>query len=200
MSILSSSKIEQKVRNLITRTQLPDPNATEAREDSETKAGIAVLSAKGNCIAKMVSIVEIAKRAIAAEGAKWYEYCALNGALTNLKEKDQKSKNKKEGGKTLRAWQKEQASDQASNGERKSDAATAGHPLQVTFKDDEEAAFQTMGRREIMAYDQNPKKIRVVPQMTIFVSRVPIPGLKTHFGFVLYSFSSLSSSSVYFML
>ncbi|KAG7004594.1 hypothetical protein G7Y79_00024g055440 [Physcia stellaris] len=182
MSILSSSKIEQKVRHLLTRTRLPTTpiTPTDAGE-SKTKAGVVVLCAKGNCIAKMVSVVEIAKRAIQEEGERWFEYCALEGAVTDLKVKEKKGK-KETGGKTLRAWQKEQAS--SAEGEQDVAMEGGGEDLQATggFKDDEEAAFQTMGRREIMAYDRNPKKIRVVPQMTVYVSRVPVPGLKAVFG------------------
>ena len=185
MSILSSSKIEQKVRHLLSRTRLLDddtPTAIDAGE-SKPKAGVVVLCAKGNCIAKMVSIVEIAKRAISEEGQRWFEYCALEGEITDLKVKEKKG-NKGEGGKTLRAWQKEQTEDQASSAEGQHDAVMegGGMDLKVTFKDDEEAAFQTMGRQQIMAYDQSPKKIRVVPQMTVYVSRVPVLGLKAVFG------------------
>lgn len=182
MSILSSSKIEQKVRHLITRTRLPTTTTTtNDAGDSKPKAGVVVLCAKGNCIAKMVSVVEIAKRVIQEEGKRWFEYCALEGEVTDLKVKEKKGK-KEQGGKTLRAWQKEQAS--SAEGEQDVAMEEGGEGLQIDsgFKDDEEAAFQTMGRREIMAYDRNPKKIRIVPQMTVYVSRVPVPGLKAVFG------------------
>ena len=182
MSILSSSKIEQKVRHLITRTRLPTTPITPTDVgESKPKAGVVVLCAKGNCIAKMVSVVEIAKRTIQEEGERWFEYCALEGEVTDLKVKEKKGK-KEQGGKTLRAWQKEQAS--AAEGDQDVATEGGGEDLQATsgFKEDEEAAFQTMGRREIMAYDRNPKKIRVVPQMTVYVSRVPVPGLKAVFG------------------
>ncbi|CAF9920802.1 MAG: hypothetical protein HETSPECPRED_004365 [Heterodermia speciosa] len=175
MSILSSSKIEQKVRNLISRTQIP------GTVDDGTKPDVVVLCAKGGSIAKLVSVVEIAKRAIAAEGGKWFEYISLNGEITNMKDRKPK---KKEGGKTLREWEKENSTGGKASGEGQRDVIGSEDPLRVTYKDDEEAAFQTMGRQEIMAYDKNPKKIRMLPQMTTYIARVPIPGLKAFFGSV----------------
>ena len=71
MSILSSSKIEQKVRNLLLRTRIPDVTG------DETKPGVVVLNAKGLSISKMVSVVEIAKRAIKAEGTKWFQVSCI---------------------------------------------------------------------------------------------------------------------------
>ncbi|KAL8793360.1 MAG: hypothetical protein Q9195_004038 [Heterodermia aff. obscurata] len=175
MSILSSSKIEQKVRNLLLRTKI------SGTVDDRTKADVVVLCAKGGSIAKLVSVVEIAKRAIAAEGGKWFEYTSLNGEITNMKDRKPK---KKEGGKTLREWEKENSANGKANSEGQQDDINSEDPLRVTYKDDEEAAFQTMGRQEIMAYDKNPKKIRLLPRMTTYMARVPIPGLKAFFGSV----------------
>ena len=175
MSILSSSKIEQKVRNVILRTKI------SGTVDGGTKADVVVLCAKGGSIAKLVSVVEIAKRAIAAERGKWYEYTSLNGEITNMKDRKPK---KKEGGKTLREWEKENAQTGQGSSEGQQDVINSEDPLRVTYKDDEEAAFQTMGRQEIMAYDKNPKKIRLLPQMTTYIAQVPVPDLKVYFGFV----------------
>lgn len=175
MSILSSSKMEQKVRNLILRTKIP------GMVDDGTKPDVVVLCAKGASIAKLVSIVEIAKRAIAAERGTWFEYTSLNGEITNMKDRKPK---KKEGGKTLREWEKENAQTGKASSEGQQDVNDSQDPLRVTYKDDEEAAFQTMGRQEIMAYDKNPKKIRLLPRMTTYIAQVPIPGLKVFFGFV----------------
>lgn len=176
MSILSSSKIEQKVRNLLSRTQ------NSEMTDDGTKTGVVVLCAKGGSIAKLVSIVEIAKRTIAAEGGKWFEYTSLNGEITNMTEKKSK---KIKAGKTIRQWEKGNADDQRAGAEGQQDVTMSEDPLRVTYEDDEEAAFQTMGRRQIMAYDKNPNKIRILPQMTTYMSRVPIAGLKSFFGFVI---------------
>ena len=175
MSILSSSKMEQKVRNLILRTKIP------GTVDDGTKPDVVVLCAKGGSIAKLVSVVEIAKRAIAAEGGKWFEYTSLNGEITNIKDRKPK---KKEDGKTLREWEKEKSNNEKASSDGQQDAINSEDSLRVTYKNDEEAAFQTMGRQEIMAYDKNPKKIRLLPLMTTYMARVPVPGLKVFFGFV----------------
>ena len=175
MSILSSSKIEQKVRNLILRTKIP------GTVDEGTKPDVVVLCAKGGSIAKLVSVVEIAKRAIAAEGGKWFEYTSLNGEITNMKDRKPQ---KKEGGKTLREWEKDKSDKAKASSGGQHDVINSEDPFRVTYKDDEEAAFQTMGRQEIMAYDKNPKKIKLLPQMTTYMAQAPIPGLKAFFGLV----------------
>ena len=175
MSILSSSKMEQKVRNLILRTKIPG-----AIHDG-IKPDVVVLCAKGGSIAKLVSVVEIAKRAIAEEGGKWFVYTSLNGDITNLKDRKPK---KKEGGKTLREWEKENSNNGKASTEGQQEVINSDGSLRVTYKNDEEAAFQTMGRQEIIAYDKNPKKIRLLPRMTTYMAQVPIPGLKAFFGLV----------------
>ena len=71
MSVLSSSKIEQKVRNLLLQTK--EPEGAEER----SKARVVVLIAKGPTMSKLISIVEIAKRAIVVEGGKWFQVCYL---------------------------------------------------------------------------------------------------------------------------
>ncbi|KAI9855200.1 MAG: hypothetical protein M1830_006480, partial [Pleopsidium flavum] len=100
MSIISSSKIETKVKTLLTRLgkfSWANPNG---------KPSIVVLSAKAGVAGKMVSVVEIAKREIEADGAKWWQYSRVYGQMTELKEKPSK---RIDGGKTLLEWEKKQA-------------------------------------------------------------------------------------------
>ena len=180
MSIVSSSKIEQKVRNLLLRTKRP------AEDDANAKPGVVILTAKAEVASKMVGIVEIAKRAIQQEGGQWWQYSKLHGQTVELKKKQQKVK-RVEGGKTLREWADEQDGQRESVPEGKPEGKPEGqeHKLPASAElegsedeDEDEAAFQTMGRHQVMAYDENRAKLRAVPVMTIYLSRVPITALR----------------------
>ena len=59
--------------------------------------------------------------------------------------------------------------------------------LSAAAKDDgEDEAFQTMGSNQLQVQVQEtPDKVRMVPRMTIYLSRVAIPGLKTQMWFVI---------------
>ena len=179
MSILSSSKMEQKVRKLLTRTQLV--------EETKSKPGVVILTAKSDVAAKMVGIVEIAKRNIEKEGGQWWQYNALLGQTIELK-KDVKT-NRPAGGKTLREWEEEQSQNQNCTAEEAGASGTDGPQAKASTareedededQDDDGGAFQTMGRHQVMAYDKNRSKLRAIPIMTIYLSRTPVPGLGAH--------------------
>lgn len=177
MSIVSSSKMEQKVRNLLLRTKRPS---------KETKPGVVILTAKADVASKMVGIVEIAKRTIRQEGGKWWQYSKLHSQVIELKKK---SKAKRaEGGKTLREWAEEQKEkgENVSGGMRENHIGghdmpdDKGASLDDSEKDEnDDDAFQTMGRHQVMAYDENRSKMRAIPIMTIYLSQAPVPALRT---------------------
>ncbi len=179
MSIVSSSKMEQKVRNLLLRTK---------RLSEGTKPGVVILTAKADVASKMVGIVEIAKRTIRQEGGKWWQYSKLHSQVIELKKKKPRPK-RAEGGKTLREW----AHEQEEKGERVSEGMKENHNGDHDMPDDQEArlddlekeededegAFQTMGRHQVMAYDENRNRMRAIPIMTIYLAQVPVPVLRS---------------------
>ena len=177
MSIISSSKMEQKVRNLLLRIKAPVEG---------TKPGIVILTAKADVASKLVGIVEIAKRTIQQESGHWWQYSKLHPQIVELKEKKKKPK-RPEGGMTLREWadgqleQKENVS-QESDGKQDTTAHAPAEDPSVDRpeedEDEDEEAFQTMGRHQVMAYDENKSKIRAVAIMTVYLSQVPVPALK----------------------
>jgi len=177
MSIVSSSKMEQKVRNLLLRTK---------RLPKETKPGVVILTAKADVASKMVGIVEIAKRAIRQEGGKWWQYSKLHPQMIELKKKKTRPK-RAEGGKTLREWADEQEEkgepvsggmEENPNGDQKMPDNTEARLGDLEKDEDEdEGAFQTMGRHQVMAYDENRSKMRAIPIMTVYLSQVPVPAL-----------------------
>lgn len=179
MSIVSSSKMEQKVRNLLLRTK---------RLSEETKPGVVILTAKADLASKMVGIVEIAKRTIRQEGGKWWQYSKLHPQMIELKKKKTRPK-RAEGGKTLREWadEQEQKGEPVSGGMKENhigdlkvpdDEGTRPDDVEKD-KDEDDGAFQTMGRHQVMAYDENRNKMRAIPIMTIYLAQVPVPALRS---------------------
>ncbi|MCJ1389195.1 hypothetical protein MMC18_002050 [Xylographa bjoerkii] len=181
MSIISSSKITQKVRSL--RTHLEKFSFA----DLNAKPGVVALHAKANMASKMISVVEIVKREVEKEGGRLYQYSRLASLLEEVKQK--KPKIEKEGenavanGKTLEEWQ----AAQNANAEVPSQPAVNDVEMQEQDRVEEEEAFETMLEKgpEDQVNVPNPgerKKVRAIPLMTIYLSRVPIPDFKQLYG------------------
>lgn len=187
MSIISSSKIEQKVRNLLLRLE------KFSFADINAKPGVVVLHAKANVVAKMVSIVEIAKKNITDEGEKWWQYSRLHGQIAELKEKPERAES---AGKTLVEWEQNRASLIKSGVEANltGNRVQTGQPTVGIIDEptghqvEEEAGFETMKEKKkcedlsTAEAFQARKKIRAVPVVTIYMSRVPIGEFKERYG------------------
>ena len=186
MSIISSSKIETKVKTLLARV------AAFSWATPGAKPNVVVLSAKAGVANKMISVVEIAKRELEAEGAKWWQYSRVHSQITELKEKTSKGT---DGGKTLAQWEIEQA---AKSGAEPQDLKNGADDSAMTDADGEEEvdedAFETAAPNgnEVTSApaEEIParKKIRAVPVLTIFMSRVPVNELKQEYGCVPLSY------------
>ncbi|KAI4189407.1 MAG: hypothetical protein L6R41_001515 [Letrouitia leprolyta] len=175
MSIISSSKINQKVKALLDRVE----KFTFA--DVNARPGIVVVEAKAAVASKMISVVEIAKADIAKRHGKWYEYTKLRSELLPLKVK-RKQKKQPPGGNT------------PANGEDTQDAmgiapqaSTMGtaNDLEADKEvdlEDEAEAFETMQEPYGGATTNEKARIRATPVMTIYFSCVPVPGLKEVYG------------------
>ena len=188
LSIISSSKIEQKVRNLLLRLE------KFSFADINAKPGVIALHAKASVATKLISIVEITKKAIEKEGGKWWQYSRLHGEITELKEKRGKTKNE---GRTLLEWEGNQAAavgiglSEASSGN-----VSAAIDAEVEPEEEEEeedgVAFETMKNKKATADVKSPqqanvrKKVRAIPVIIIYMSRVPIPDFKGLYGYVLW--------------
>ena len=176
MSILSSSKIEQKVRNLILRLSKVD------YENTKAKPRVVKLHAKGDVAGKMVSIVEIAKAEIQKETGKLYQYNGLRGETSELRIKKPKRTGS---GNGVAEWTEEHAEPEDPSGEtiNKSDKCTLGTADQSDDDPDmidaTEDAFETMAPLS-RGYEPPAarKKTRAYPVLTIYLSRVPILELK----------------------
>ena len=189
MSIRSSSKIHEKVNTLLSRVgqfSFADPKA---------KPGVVVLCAESKDASKMISIVEIARQQIESDKGKWWQYCKLNGKVAEMKIKSLKRRN---GENTLSEWEKKRAGADLQGVEGAgsgtgcaSDKFEQDH--EIVDRDEEmEDAFETMVNPK-EAVDQGGEdtgngsgtKVRATPVMTIYFARVPVPGLKELYGYVL---------------
>ncbi|MCJ1438403.1 hypothetical protein MMC27_007791 [Xylographa pallens] len=181
MSISSSSKITQKVRSL--RTHLEKFSFA----DVKAKPGVVALYTRANMASKMISVVEIVKREVEREGGRLYQYSRLESLLGELKKK--KPKEEKEGenapakGKTLQEWQAAQDSSLAVSLQ----PAMSDVEMEEQDKVEEEEAFETMTEKGpkdhvIVPNSEERKKVRAIPMMTIYLSRVPVPDFKQLYG------------------
>ena len=186
MSILSSSKIEQKVRNLLLRLSQLDCASNKA------KPTIVMLHAKGDVASKMVSIVEIAKAEIQKENIKLYQYNSLHGETSELKPKRTGS------GKTVAELTEEHPGleDPSRETINERENYTLGTVDQsdddLEMVDATEEAFETMAPPS-RGYDipEARKKVRAYPVLTISLARVPIPELKDLYGYASVSLLSI---------
>lgn len=189
MSILSSSKIEQKVRNLLLRLSYLD------HANTKVKPTVVMLHAKGDVAGKMVSIVEIAKAEMRKEDEKLYQYNGLHGETSELKVKKPERTG---GGKTVAEWAKEHPGWENHN--RETINACGKYTLGTSDRSDDdvemadgtEDAFETMAP-PIQGYDpmEARKKVRAYPVLTIYLARVPIPELKNLHEYVWNSLLSI---------
>ena len=173
MSIISSSKIEHKARILLRHM------ARFSFLDRNPKPGVVILHARKDVVNKMISVVEIAKRDIEGEKGKWWQYSRISGELVEMKEKKKMQKEVKEDVKaaTRRKWG--QGENPAADGEE--GKAREAEDQEMADSTDDASAFETMPDKTTA--DARPK-MRMMPTMTIYMSRVTIPEFKGEFGYV----------------
>ena len=194
MSILSSAKMSQKISLVLERIG----KSTSA--DLKVRPGLVVLYAKAAVVSKMISIVEIVKKEIEREGGKWWQYSKLEGRIEELKIK--KPKQAKSVRSVDNAEEERRANadgDQSakttsvprSEGSKAGEVVLvkdvgAGEALTVDDEEDGEEAFETMALPRRADTEGEREKIRNIAVMTIYIARVPIPGLKELYGYVMF--------------
>lgn len=190
MSITSNSKMQQKVRRLLahlSRFSFADVNA---------RPGVVALHARAAAAGKMVGVVEIVKREVEGERGRWFQYSRVAGSVEEVKarrkgrkegamgEKDEEWRGK---GRTVGEGQRMEE-DEKSRRDESGDTVKGketwvhadGDEEMVDLQDEDEAAFETMAPKSIA---ERPK-VRAVPIMTIYMSRVPVPEFKEEFGYI----------------
>jgi hypothetical protein len=156
INIISSTHIQQKVmRTLETLSVYPPP--------PDKKPRAVMLHAKAHYASKMITIAEIVKRETAKDGGKWFQYNKVDGVMMDYKESVKKRRGKEKEDKN----KDEQDAEGGEGGEAESEEETT--------------AFETMKKPFERANEGNPK-MRAVPFMTIYLSRIRIDGLKKAYG------------------
>ena len=120
------------------------------------KPKVVKLHAKAGVASKLVSIAEISKREVGKEGGKWFQYNKVEPVMVGQKQKVGKGKEEKGDGV----------------GEKDDIGEESG---------EESTAFETMKTPWERANEGKPK-MRAVPVITVFLSRVRIDGLRKAFG------------------
>jgi hypothetical protein len=159
MNIISSSQIQSKVTRIL-------ETLSNFSFVAPTKPSIVMIHAKAPVASKLISIVEIAKREIQKVGGKWYQYSGLEQTII---QPGKQSAVMKGPGFTLGS--KSEGATEAMDEEGESQSV------------DGETGFETMKTPLERALEGKPK-IRAVPVMTIYLSRIGIDSLKKAFGFV----------------
>ncbi|TVY68877.1 hypothetical protein LSUE1_G005532 [Lachnellula suecica] len=150
MNIISSSQIEKKVtaalNHLSTYPAVPP-----------AKPSVVMLHSKGKVASKLITVIEVAKREIAAGGGKWFQYNVIEAVLEEKKEEKVVGKDSKAGeGEGMDVERDEEV-------------------------EEEEEGFETMKTPFERAIEGKPK-VRAVPTMTTYLSRVRIDGLRKKYG------------------
>ena len=175
ISIISSSKIQQKVKNLIARVE----RFTFANVSA--KPGVVVLHAKAASASKLISVIEIAKKDIETRGGKWYQYSKLHSELLEFKEKQWKPS---QDGRTLADTAS--GPNSTANGKTRPQRTHTGDQNDLVDEEgddsDAEVAFETLQHQSSGAASNGTSKVRATPIMTVYFACVPVPGLKDLFG------------------
>ncbi|PVH85328.1 hypothetical protein DL98DRAFT_583918 [Cadophora sp. DSE1049] len=160
MSIISSSNINKKVSRIL------DLLSERLVGGEEKKHAVVMLYAKAPIVSKVVSVAEIVKREVAREGGKWFSYCVVGEVVGERKETTKEKEKEKVGGK--RDQGKEGGSEENRDGEEEEDEEEAFEVMKTPF----ERALEVEGKL----------KVRAMPVMTLYLSRVRIEGLKVAYG------------------
>lgn len=176
MSIISSSKIHQKVKNLLARVN------SSINADGKSKPGVVIVEAKAAAAGKLISIIEIAKADIAKRNGTWYQYSKLRSELLPLKQKQQQSS--KGSGTPANRVSDVAVSVGMSIRPQTSKNEDAGYQQAADGDDSEDdaEAFEILQHQPKDNSVRGKSKVRATPVMTIYFSCVAIPGIKALLG------------------
>jgi hypothetical protein len=148
MSIISSSKIEQKVTRAL---QI----LSEYPAILPAKPKVVMFQSKAAVASKLISIAEITKREIVKNGGKWYQYNKLGQVIDERKDKEGAARKEKSAGEDV---------SMADNGDN--DAGNAS-----------EEEFETMKTPFERAIEGKPK-VKAIPLMMLYISTVRVDTLR----------------------
>ncbi|KAL5321872.1 hypothetical protein ACEPPN_009835 [Leptodophora sp. 'Broadleaf-Isolate-01'] len=176
MSIISSSHITKKVSRILELLSISPSSPSEEGEGNgkssgkdkgrgkEKKDSVVMMYAKAPVVSKVVSVAEIVKREIGKEGGKWFSYCAVGEVIRERGEQDRNGKGGRE-----KIQGQERGKENVDEGEGS--------------EEEEEEAFELMKTPFERALESEGKpKVRAMPVMSLYLSRVRIEGLRKAYG------------------
>ena len=176
--IISSSKMEQKIRIVLERIDRYTP------ADTASKPTVIILYADAAVANKMISIIEIAKKEMEKAKGKWYQYSKLESRIVESKA-DHKYKPNGLKLKQCDLKAKDLSMGKAVRDGVELEASGSLEPREVMDSGsgaEEEEPFETMKAFQPIERVQNRVKLRSIPVMTIYLARFPLPGLKDIHG------------------
>ncbi|KAH6652655.1 hypothetical protein BKA67DRAFT_659346 [Truncatella angustata] len=164
-SVISSSKIQKKVSSVL--RHLAATSASPETTPDQKKPRVSVLRARASDAGKLVSIAEIAKRELAAQGEggdkeRWFQYIGLGQELKETPKK-----------KTI--IQDTILNGKANGGDNEDEDASDDE--NETEKDD----FEYMKTPFERAIEGRPKK-QAIAIISLFLARVSVDELKKKYG------------------
>ena len=197
VTVISSSELTRRVSTVLShlsRFSFADVNA---------KPVMVKIRADGSVAAKAISIIEITKSELAKQGAKWYQYSMVKPHIIQLPRYD-KPKHAKEG-HTISEWEQAQAKglpketelhNTTTNGLRDKPFGAAKECNRDV--EGEEEAYEMMqvdgfegmdpekesDTGEVTSAGEERQKIRTIPRLVMYLSRVRCDRWKTLYGWV----------------
>lgn len=159
MQIISSSKMSAKVARSLDTLVLGKIDMA----DVKCKPGLVVMYAKAPVSGKLISVVEVVKREMGQKGRKWYQYSALSETMVVIPRQKPKSAQKK--GKV----------------EMEGKEGNGCGEMEIDGEEDEESYFETLKTKQERVLE-GTDRVRAVPVLTVYLSRVPIEKLKQKYG------------------
>jgi len=158
ISILSSSAIQQRTTRILGLLRGASAAGEDGAADGKRKACLVRLHAAAKAGAKLISVVEIVKRELKAEGVLCFQYTAVEGVMKEQHAPAGEGQKKKENGKEK-----------------------GGADGDVEEEDEEEEGFEVM-KTPFERSIEGQKKVRAVPMLTIWLAREKIEALGRRFG------------------
>lgn len=181
--VVSSSEIKRNVTRILSylsKFSFVDLNA---------KPVMVEVNANGAAVSKAISIVEITKSELAKQGAKWYQYSTVTPHTVQLPRQCKQVNPPK--GRTVAEWEQAKGSRSTGVGRSAGQMVPEGEEgdgdKEVDMHDDDdgdEDAFEPMPMSMGAKPDPEKQKIRVIPRLTIMLSRVRCERWKTLYGSV----------------
>lgn len=148
MSVISSSKIQKKttavLKHLATYPAVPP-----------AKPALVLAHSKADTTAKLITVIEIAKRDIGSSGGKWFQYNVVYQVMQQQKEKGKKKDSNKH-----------------------KDTAEVDDEQEAEDKEEQLETMKTPFERAI----EGQPKVRAIPHLAIYLSRIRIESLRKKHG------------------